>query len=98
MDSAAVSGKPLNSRAYPKNRDVLTNMMETRYQIATLIGYSSWADYNAADKMMGNGANIAKFIAASSMPLPVPWRSASSPCCWRRSGRQIPTATEIIQL
>jgi thimet oligopeptidase len=52
-----------NTRAYPKNRDVLINMMETRYQIATLIGYSSWADYNAADKMMQNGNNIAKFIA-----------------------------------
>jgi len=52
-----------NTRAYPKNRDVLIDMMQTRYQIATLIGYSSWADYNAADKMMQNGGNIAKFIA-----------------------------------
>jgi thimet oligopeptidase len=52
-----------NTRAYPKNREVLIDMMQTRYQIATLIGYSSWADYNAADKMMENGNNIAKFIA-----------------------------------
>ena len=36
--------------------------MQTRYEIATLIGYSSWADYNAADKMIMNGKNIAKFI------------------------------------
>ena len=50
------------SRAYPKNRDVLRDMMQTRYEIATLIGYSSWADYNAADKMIMNGKNIAKFI------------------------------------
>jgi thimet oligopeptidase len=50
------------SRAYPKNRDVLTDMMQKRYEIATLIGYSSWADYNAADKMIENGANISKFI------------------------------------
>ena len=27
-----------NTRAYPKNRDVLIEMMRTRYQIATLIG------------------------------------------------------------
>ena len=52
-----------NTRAYPKNRAVLIDMMQTRYQIATLIGYSSWADYDAADKMMQNGSNIAKFIA-----------------------------------
>jgi thimet oligopeptidase len=61
-----------NSRAYPKNRGVLTNMMQTRYEIATLLGYSSWADYNAADKMMGNGRNIANFIAqlnAASRPM-----------------------------
>jgi thimet oligopeptidase len=51
------------SRAYPKNRDVLLNMMQTRYDIATLLGYSSWADYNAADKMMVKGENIVKFIA-----------------------------------
>jgi len=51
------------SRAYPKNRDVLFDMMRTRYQIAKLLGYSSWADYNAADKMMVKGDNIAAFIA-----------------------------------
>ena len=50
------------SRAYPKNRDVLLNMMQVRYQIANLIGYPSWADYNAADKMIQTGANIGKFV------------------------------------
>lgn len=50
------------SRAYPKNRDVLLNMMRVRYQIATLIGYPSWADYNAADKMIQTGANIGRFL------------------------------------
>ena len=50
------------SRAYPKNRAVLQDMMQCRYQIAQLIGYSSWADYNAADKMIQKGSNIAKFI------------------------------------
>jgi thimet oligopeptidase len=61
-----------NTRAYPKNRDVLMKMMETRYEIATLIGYSSWADYNAADKMIAKGQNIADFIRKvdeSSRPL-----------------------------
>src|SRR5208282_3998913 len=50
------------SRAYPMNRDVLRDMMQTHYEIATLIGYSSWADYNAADKMIINSNNIARFI------------------------------------
>jgi len=51
-----------NTRAYPKNLDVLTSLMKTRYEIATLIGYPSWADYNAADKMVVKGHNIADFI------------------------------------
>jgi thimet oligopeptidase len=60
------------SRAYPKNLTVLRDMMQVRYDIATLLGYSSWADYNAADKMIGSGRNIAKFIAeldAAARPL-----------------------------
>jgi thimet oligopeptidase len=51
-----------DNRAYPKNHDLLLKMMQTRYEIATLLGYSSWADYNAADKMAVNGKNIADFI------------------------------------
>ena len=51
-----------STRAYPKNRDVLRQMMESRYAIAQIIGYSSWADYNAADKMAVNSARIAEFI------------------------------------
>ncbi len=50
------------TRAYPKNLDVLTSLLKTRYEIATLLGYSSWADYNAADKMIEKGHNIAEFI------------------------------------
>jgi len=51
-----------DTRAYPKNQEVLENMMKTRYQIATTLGYSSWADFSAADKMIRRGANIADFI------------------------------------
>ena len=50
------------ARAYPQNRAVLKDMMNIRYQIATLLGYQSWADYNASDKMIGSGANVANFI------------------------------------
>jgi thimet oligopeptidase len=50
------------TRAYPKNREVLTSLLKTRYEIASLLGYSNWADYNAADKMIAKGHNIADFI------------------------------------
>lgn len=51
-----------NTRAYPKNQEVLSSLTKTRYQIAALLGYVSWADYNAADKMIAKGQNIAGFI------------------------------------
>lgn len=51
-----------DTRAYPKNKEVLEKMLKTRYEIATLLGYSSWADYNAADKMIRSGENIGAFI------------------------------------
>jgi thimet oligopeptidase len=51
-----------NTRAYPKNKEVLMDLLKTRHEIATLIGYPSWADYNAADKMIAKGANIGDFI------------------------------------
>jgi thimet oligopeptidase len=50
------------TRAYPKNQAVLGSLLKTRYEIATLLGYSSWADYNAADKMVVKGNNIGEFI------------------------------------
>jgi thimet oligopeptidase len=51
-----------NTRAYPQNQEVLTKMLRSRYEIASLLGYASWADYYAADKMIGKGARIAEFI------------------------------------
>jgi len=30
-----------NTRAYPKNQEVITSLMKTRYEIATLLGYAS---------------------------------------------------------
>lgn len=50
------------NRGYPANREVLFRMLRARYEIATLLGYASWADYLAADKMIGNGANIAALL------------------------------------
>ncbi len=50
------------TRAYPKNRDVFMDILKSRYEIAQLLGYKSWADYDAADKMIGSGAGIADLI------------------------------------
>ncbi len=53
-----------DDRGYPKNAAVLAGMLKTREHIAMLLGYSSWADYFAADKMIGTGPRIGEFIAS----------------------------------
>lgn len=49
-------------RAFPKNRDVLQDMLEARYQIARLLNYDSWVDLSAQDSMIGSVRNIDIFL------------------------------------
>jgi thimet oligopeptidase len=49
-------------RGHPANVDVLQRMLACRHELATLLGYPSWAEYAAEDKMIGNAQNIADFI------------------------------------
>ncbi|HUL59067.1 MAG TPA: peptidase M3, partial [Anaeromyxobacteraceae bacterium] len=37
--------RAFNTRAAPQNLEVLSRMLVKRYELATLLGYSSWADY-----------------------------------------------------
>jgi thimet oligopeptidase len=51
-----------NNRAYPQNMDVLNRLVSRRHELANLIGYSTWADYITANKMVGNAKNASEFI------------------------------------
>jgi thimet oligopeptidase len=55
------------NHAYPKNRDVLLKLLKIRFEIALMLGYSSWADYNAAAKMVMSGRRIAQFLDELNM-------------------------------
>ena len=37
-------------------------MVRRRHELANLLGYDNWADYAAADKMVGSAQNIHDFI------------------------------------
>jgi thimet oligopeptidase len=52
-----------NTRAYPANGEILLEILKTRQEIATLLGFSSWANLATADQMMGSAKNVRKFIA-----------------------------------
>ena len=50
------------NRAYPKNIEVIDQLLARRAELARLIGYDTWADYITADKMVGSAANASQFI------------------------------------
>ena len=50
------------NRAWPKNIDVLDRMRQKRFELATTLGYTNFADYIMADKMTGNAATARAFI------------------------------------
>jgi len=52
-----------NTRAYPDNAKILLDLLAVRQEIATLLGFTSWANLATADQMMGSAANVRSFIA-----------------------------------
>jgi Zn-dependent oligopeptidase len=52
-----------NTRAYPANQQILLDLLAVRQEIATLLGFTSWANLATADQMMGSAANVRSFIA-----------------------------------
>jgi thimet oligopeptidase len=51
-----------NTRAYPANKQILLDLLATRQEIATILGFRSWADLATADQMMGSAANVRTFL------------------------------------
>ena len=52
-----------NTRAYPVNQKILLDLLATRQEIASTLGFRSWADLATADQMMGSAANVRTFLA-----------------------------------
>ncbi|HZL99136.1 MAG TPA: M3 family metallopeptidase, partial [Planctomycetota bacterium] len=50
------------SRGTPANLDVLERMLARRHELATLLGFRSWADYATEDKMIKTADRAAEFI------------------------------------
>lgn len=52
-----------NDLAWPENEPVLTELLEVRAELAQLLGFTDWADYEAGTRMIGSGAAIPEFLA-----------------------------------
>lgn len=51
------------NRAWPENVEPLRQLLEKRYELATLLGYDSYAAYVTEDKMTGSPEVAAEFLA-----------------------------------
>ena len=51
-----------NNRAWPVNDAVLQELLGLRAEHAKILGFESWADFDAEVKMIGRGAAIGEFI------------------------------------
>src|SRR5271156_1325623 len=51
-----------HTRAYPQNKELLLNLLKTRQELATILGYRSWADLATADQMMESAAQMQSFL------------------------------------
>lgn len=54
--------KAYRTRAYPANIEVLKDLLARRYELATLLGYSSWAAYATETKMVKTAEAARTFI------------------------------------
>jgi thimet oligopeptidase len=50
-------------RAYPENVEPLRQLLEKRYELATLLGYPNWAAYVTEDKMTGSPEVAEAFLS-----------------------------------
>jgi len=54
--------RAFSNRAYPKNVEVLSQLLQKRYELATLLGYPSWAAYSMENKMIKTPAAAHAFV------------------------------------
>lgn len=50
------------TRSYPENKEILLDVLKTRYELAKMLGYSTYADLATADQMIGSAANMKSFL------------------------------------
>jgi len=50
------------NRAHPVNLEVLRELLAKRHELATVLGYASWADYVTEDKMVKSSEAAREFI------------------------------------
>ncbi len=82
------------NRAYPKNEAVLNELLRKRYELATLLGYASWAAYATETKMVKTQTAAAEFIERGRLATEKRAR-ADMAMLLSRKQKDVPGATTI---
>lgn len=54
--------KKFVNRGYPANKEILLNVLKLRAEYVKLLGYDTWAAYQAEDKMVKTAERVATFL------------------------------------
>lgn len=81
-------------RAYPANVDVLKTLLSKRHQLATLLGYRSWAHYATETRMVRDERAAADFIANGEKAT-LQRAKADMAVLIERKRRDVPGATAV---
>ena len=60
---ASACSWPTTPAPIRRTKQILLDLLATRQEIATVLGFRSWADLATADQMMGSAANVRTFLA-----------------------------------
>lgn len=82
------------SRAFPANVEVLKQLLSTRHQLATLLGYASWAAYATETKMVKTSQAARDFIERGRTST-LARAKADLGQLLERKKKDVPTATSL---
>jgi thimet oligopeptidase len=84
----------VNNVGYPANQQVLADLRQTRTELAHLLGYRSWADYDVADHMAGTVQRVESFLSTIDEGTKKP-AEAEYQQLLKRKQQDVPAATSL---
>lgn len=82
------------SRGYPQNNEVLTKLLQKRYELAKLLGFRNYAEYITSNKMIGTPESAADFIDKINQ-IAIPRAEEDYQALLKRLQQIQPGATEV---
>ncbi len=93
-DAREALWRAYRNRAYPANVEVLQQLLRTRHELATLLGYPTWADYVTETKMV-KSAQAARDFIEQGRKATLPRAQRDMAALLARKQKDLPGATSV---